>query len=131
MIDYVIADAEDPSDVNYASLPTKGAVVHAWFDDVGMFSPPFKSEYLPKMNVVVRLLYPQDREYIYDERLHYGIDASDDKSKTWSLPSDPKYRFSNFDALINNVDTVVEGFDAGIYAIANRAATEFKRVAKR
>jgi len=128
LIQRVDENPKDPEDFDYAKLQADGAIVHLWYDEVGMYSSTFRSDYLPRVNVVVRLFYPRDEEYIYDERLYYGADAK--AGKNWGILSDPKYRFNSFDALVNNADTVIESLDVGVRAIAERTVQEFQRVTR-
>lgn len=115
-------DPRAPDNIEYAKLPTDDAVLHVWFNDLAMDSPRTSSDYLPRMNVdgyffPTRTAAEEHQTYFY---FRYGADASG--QKPWSIPSDAKYRFPNFDALIERSSDVDASWQDGMREMARRMA---------
>lgn len=117
----------DPEGIDYATLPTQDAVLHVYFNDVSMESSRLSSSYLPRVNVDVVFLPRGDRP---DDgtslSYRYGADASDD-GKSWSIPSDPKYRFPDFGALVSRAADVSESWQKAMRETARRIARDLPR----
>ncbi len=78
------------------------------------------------MNVTVSLLLkPESEDSLYNETFYYGETSRGDKY--WSLPSDPKYSYPDFDNMISRSEHVAESYHAGIQAIAKRIARELRK----
>jgi hypothetical protein len=122
------AKEDDPDDIDYSTVHAQGAVLHVWIQDIGMDSSVWRKDYVPRLTVAVRLIYPMDEEFLYDEWLYYGAEAKEGKS--WSVPGQPRYHFSTFEGMFNNPDQIVEIFDDGIRATAQHVGTEFRRAVK-
>lgn len=119
--------AEDPADIDYKTIATDAPVLHITFDRVAMYSSRLRSDYEHQINVSALLLTAKEEEYLYDEALYYGAESKGEQY--WSIPSDPKYRYANFDELVARQDEVMEGFSAGIRALARHIGKEFNRLA--
>ena len=113
--------SNDPDDVDYSRLPGTEPVLHVYFSEMGMLSSRFSLDYLPKLNVRAVLLQPGFEDYIYDESIYYGVDASGTE-ESWSVPSDPRFKWPNFDALVQQPELVVQSYEAGVDALAARIA---------
>ncbi|AKJ32051.1 hypothetical protein AAW51_5360 [Caldimonas brevitalea] len=125
MLDAPAPPADDPSAIDYTTLPASKPILHVWFEYVGMYSSAFSANYLPQVNVSAYLV---DAKAVDDPLLHetyyYGADARGEQY--WSLPSAPKYRYATFDAMIANREEVAEGFQVGVGAVAQRIARELR-----
>lgn len=113
--------SKDPDNIDYDHLPSADPVLHVYFSEMGMLSSRFSLDYLPKVNVYAALIKPGDEDYIYQEAIRYGVDAGS-QDETWSVPSDPRFRWPSFDALINMPEVVVQSYEAGVDALAARIA---------
>lgn len=127
LIKDVRGPAEDPAYIDYKKIDTDAPVLHITFDRVAMYSSRLRSDYEHQINVSALLLTAKDEEYLYDEALYYGAESKGEQY--WSIPSDPKYRYANFDDLVAKQDEVMEGFSAGIRALARHIGKEFNRLA--
>lgn len=117
---------DDPEDIDYARLQTREPVLHVWFSDVSMQSGQASSVYLPRMDVTVSLLLkPESEGRLYSETFYYG--ESSRGNKYWSLPSDPKYSYADFDNMMTRSAEVAESYQSGVQAIAKRIARELRK----
>jgi hypothetical protein len=117
--------AEDPDDIDYAKLhPEADAILHVYFGDVGMYAAA-ASDYVPRVDVTVKLISTTSQAELYGDYLYYGAEAKK-KKKYWAVPSDPKYRYPDFTDLINRPDSVAESLHAGADALGVRIAEELK-----
>lgn len=125
----VTRPAEDPEDVDYKTIETDAdAILHVYFDDVGLFSGFTSADYLPRVNVQV-LLHSKNRdEYLYDEEFCYGVDAR--SGNGWAIAADPKFSYPTFDNVMARLPEVATAFAAGTQAIGERAAVEIKSALK-
>ena len=116
--------ADDPDDIDYATLhPDADAILHVWITNVGVYAG--WGDYLPRLNVTVKLISSADQSELYSDYLYYGVEAKN-KQKYWAVPSDPKYAFPSFKDLMNRADDAAEGLHAGAEALARRIAEELK-----
>ena len=120
--------AGDPDDVDYARLPGREPVLHVYFSEMGMLSSRLNFDYLPKINVGAALITPGDDDYFYKERIYYGVEAGA-PDESWSVPSDPRFKWPSFDALVDKPEMVVESYEAGVDALAVRIAKNVKALA--
>lgn len=117
--------AEDPDDIDYAKLRTDAdAILHVWIGEVGMYAA-MASDYVPRLNVTVKLISSGNQSELYSDYLYYGADAKK-KKKYWAVPSDPKYAYPHFADLLNRPDNVAESLHAGADALGRRIAEELK-----
>lgn len=118
-----------PDDIDYLKLPTQHAVLHIWFSDVSMDSPRTSSYYLPRVNIDLAFYPKLDPSYAHAQylRYHYGTDAGEDKGHGRDIQSHDKYRFADFDALLNRSDDVQESWRAGLREIARRIARDIHK----
>ena len=115
-------DPKAPDNIEYSKLPTDDAVLHVWFNDLAMDSPRTSSDYLPRVNVDAyffpsRAAVDDHQTYFY---FRYGADAGG--QKPWSIPSDAKYRFPSFDALIERSNDVEASWQEAMREMALRMA---------
>ncbi|MCW7540028.1 hypothetical protein OOT46_19510 [Aquabacterium sp. A7-Y] len=124
LIDGPKGPPDDPDNVDYTKLPTRNPVLHVRFDAMGMYSSQTSLYYLPQLNVSAWLVMPGSESYPFEEGFYYGADSRGEKY--WSLPSDDKYRYGTFETLVNSPDSVAEGYDAGIRAVAKRIGEQLR-----
>lgn len=119
---------DDPEDVDYETIKTDAdAILHVYFDDVGLFSGMTSSDYLPRVNVEVRLHSTKRNEDLYDETLCYGVDAR--HGEKWAI-ADPKFAYPTFDTVMTKIPEIAAAFSAGAQAVGERAAGEIQSAVK-
>lgn len=126
-LDRFARDPAAPDSINYETLPTDDAVLHVWFSDLSMDSPRTSTDYLPRVNVDASFYPKRDafdhQTYFY---FRYGTDASG-SNKPWSIPSDLKYRYPNFESLMSRADEVAESWHVAAREMARRIASGLPR----
>ena len=130
VLDGIARPASSPDDINYLALPGAEPVLHVYFTDVGMYSPRFSPDYIPRVNVTANLLRPNPKteDYAYSENIRYGADSSGDKS--WSIPAADKFKWPNFGALTEHPDEVEASYSAAVDALAEKIALNIRTQAK-
>lgn len=120
-------DPAAPDNIDYAALPTDDAVLHVWFSDLSLDSPRTSTDYLPRVNVDASFYPKRDafdhQTYFY---FRYGTDASG-SARPWSIPSETKYRYPNFEALMSRADEVAESWHVAAREMARRIAAGLPR----
>lgn len=100
-------------------LPTREAVLHVEFTDVGMISPLWSSGYEPRLNARACLLaQPDSSEWLTSDHFYYGADSCGDTA--CSIPTDPNHHYPDLDALIDRAEELAEVYEVAIRAIAAR-----------
>lgn len=116
--------ADAPNNIDASKLPTKDPVLLVYFNEVGMYSSRFSLDYVPKINVYAQLMDSGKDDLGYFDYVYYGADARG--SESWSVPADPKFRWSSFNDLVSQPQKVAEAYDAGVDAIATRLAVNLR-----
>jgi hypothetical protein len=125
LLDNVRRSPRPPHTIDYRSLPTRDAVLHVAFADVGMCSSPWSKDYEPSVNASARLMADRDAsDWLTTDSFYYGADSSGDTA--WSIPADPKYRFPSLEAMVDNADEVAAGYDVAALALAQRIARRLR-----
>lgn len=124
VLEGVARPASDMDNIDYDRLPSKDPVLHVYFSELGMLSSRFSLDYLPKVNVQASLIRPGDDDYMYQETIYYGADSSGLAS--WSIPADPRHKWSSFDAMVERPESVVESYDTAVAALARQIAANIK-----
>ena len=127
LMEGVARPASSLDDIDYPKLATVLPVLHVYFEDVGMYSSRFSLDYIQRVNVTAHLVRPQDEDSIYSETVYYGADAGSKASR--SIPSDPRYKWPSFDALIQQPKEVSDAYGAAIAAIASKIAVNLRTLA--
>lgn len=123
VLEGVLRPPGDLDNVDYAKIVTTAdAVLHVQLTEVGLFSPRSSSNYVPRVNAYGTLFVKGRADYLYDQQVYYGVDAT--SSKAWSIPSDPRFAYNSFDAVLSNIDEVQNAFQVGTYAISKRIAEQ-------
>ena len=116
--------AASPDNIDYSRLPTTEPVLHVYFNEVGMYSARFSTDYVPRVNVSAYLMDSKDGDTVYSETLYYGADASGDK--TVNVPADPGHRWGSFGELVAQPQAVAASYDAAVVALATRIARNIR-----
>jgi hypothetical protein len=116
--------AAAPDDIDYARLPGVAPVLHVYFSELGMFSARFALDYVPRVNVGAALVVSGRKDAIYEESVYYGADSRGIQS--WSVPADPRFKWSSFSALVEKPEAVVESYDVAVTALARQIAVNIK-----
>ena len=118
-----------PEDIDYTKLSHKSdAVLHLFFSEVGLYSPPTSANYFPRVNASGRLIVKSSQEYLYDETIYYGVDAR--AGKSWAIVADEKLIFPDYDYVRNNIELVRSTFSAGVREVSKRMAEQIHATIK-
>ena len=122
--DGVPRKSDAPDEIDYKTLPTEDAVLHVWFNDVGMDSSRLSRDYQTRMNVAAYFFpYPTATDNLWiSPYYYYGADAKGNED--WSIPSAAKYRYPDFDALIARSDDVEASWQEAMREMARRLAND-------
>jgi hypothetical protein len=119
----IARNPEDPDDVDYAKLSySADAVLHLYFDELGIYIQRSSRLYLPRLNASARLHVRGHPALLHDDSVYYGIDATPGKS--WGIVADPRYAYRDVEFVIDNIESLRE-------ALAVRAQEVGKRIAER
>lgn len=112
-------DPDDPDDVDYAKLSySADAVLHVYFDEIGIYIQRWSRQYVPRLNVSGRLHVRGYPTFLYDDTVYYGIDAR--AGKSWGIVSDPKYAYRDVDFVIENIESLREALSVGVQLAGKR-----------
>jgi len=120
----VIRPAASPDNLDYGKLPTPEPVLHVYFNEVGMYSARFSTDYVPRVNLSAYLMDSKDGDTVYSETIYYGADASGDTSG--SVPADARDRWPNFGELVAHPQDVARSYDDAVTALATRIARNIR-----
>ena len=126
----VRANPDDPEDMRYDKIKTDAdAILNVWVTEAGAFSLFSSLVYQPQLNLEVRLV-PRalPEEVLYALSITYGADSG--KADNDSVPSDAKYAFKDYDAIMANLPQVAESLNVGAQAMANQIANQIRREIK-
>ncbi len=115
-------DPDDPGDIEYEKIATDAdAILNVWIQEVGAFSVLSSLVYRPQLNLGVTLIgVGPDGEEFYDETIVYGAHAgSPDQDE---IPSDKKFEYKDYDALMARAPEAVESLQIGVAALAELIA---------
>lgn len=129
ILEEVSRPVDDIDNVNYANLATNAdAVLHVKLTEVGLFSPRSSTNYLPRVNAHGTLFIKGENDYLYDQDIYYGVDAS--KGKAWAIASDKKFAFPTFEVIVANMDEVRNAFETGVHEISKRMSEQINDLIK-
>ncbi|WP_218508980.1 hypothetical protein [Variovorax sp. dw_308] len=117
-------DRKDPYAVDIDKLPGTAPVLHVYFGEAGMDSAKFSRYYQPRVNISVDLVGRGTVGSLYGESIYYGADARGEAS--WSVPAPERFRFPDFESLVDRPAEVVASIDAGIQGLAQQVARNIK-----
>jgi len=116
--------AASPDNVDYGLLPTSEPVLHVYFNEVGMYSARFSTDYVPRVNLSAYLMTAKDGDTVYSETIYYGADASGDSSG--SVPANARDRWGSFGELVAQPQAVARSYDEAVTALAGRIAKNIR-----
>ncbi|RYF48727.1 MAG: hypothetical protein EOO27_34945 [Comamonadaceae bacterium] len=119
---------KDPNYIDPKKLPTTDPVFHVQFNEVGMYSSRFSMDYVPRMNVYAELIDSANNDFGYSDYVYYGADARG--AAPWSIPSDPAFKWSSFNAMVERPQGVTDAYNAAVDAIAVRLAANLREEVK-
>jgi hypothetical protein len=123
ILDGVARPADDLDNIDYDKVSTNAdAILHLWISQVGLYSSPLSSNYIPRVNASGKLFVRGEDDNVYDEDLYYGVDAK--KGKTWAILPDPKYAYPSFDAVVARIEEVRSSFADGTREISTRMSAQ-------
>jgi len=116
--------AASPDHIAYGKLPTSEPVLHVYFNEVGMYSARFSTDYVPRVNLSVDLMTGSDHDSVYSETIYYGADASGESSR--SVPANARDRWGSFGELVAKQQEVTRSYDDAVNALATRIARNIR-----
>jgi len=116
--------AASPDHIAYGKLPTSEPVLHVYFNEVGMYSARFSTDYVPRVNLSVDLMTGSDHDSVYSETIYYGADASGESSR--SVPANARDRWGSFGELVAKPQEVTRSYDDAVTALATRIAKNIR-----
>lgn len=116
--------AASPDNIDYGMLPTSEPVLHVYFNEVGMYSARFSTDYVPRVNLSAYLMTAKDGDTVYSETIYYGADASGDSSG--SVPAKARDRWGSFGELVAQPQEVARSYDDAVTALATRIAKNIR-----
>jgi len=117
-----------PHDIDSLVDTDADAILQVYFDNVGLFSSSFSTDYLPRVDIRATLYSPQRKDELYDETLYYGVDA--DAGESTSIAADPKLAYPSFDNVMTRIPEITAVFVAGTQTIGERLVQQIKIVLK-
>lgn len=125
LLDGVKRTPDDMDGIDFTTLTTLDAPLHVTFSDVGMYRRHPFSDFEPRVNARAFLkASPDAKGWVTGDYFFYGVDARGDMD--WTIPSEPKYRYASWDALLDGADAVAESFERAIDAIAQRITRQLR-----
>lgn len=125
VLDGIARPPNDPEDIDLGKIATDAdAVLQVYFDDVGLFSSRFSTDYLPRVNVRATLHSTRRDEDFYDDTICYGVDAR--SGKAWAIPADPRFAYPSFDDVMARLPEVAEVFAVATQAIGKHLVAQIK-----
>jgi hypothetical protein len=82
-------------------------------------------DYFPSVQVNVRVVKRVSREVVYQERVAYGYEWK--YGQPVQIPSDAKYRFKDFPALMADVPLAVDGLRAGVPKVVSQLGRDLSQ----
>ena len=123
VLENVARDPVNPAEINYDKLQFDAdAVLHLYFSEIGLYSPPSSPDYLPRVNAGGRVFVKGRPDYLYNETLCFGVDAR--PGKGWAIVADEKLAFPNFEFVLNNIDVVRNAFSTGVQEVSKRMSEQ-------
>jgi len=124
VLEGVSRPAASPDHIDYGKLPTSEPVLHVYFNEVGMYSARFSTDYVPRVNLSAYLMTAKDGDSVYSETIYYGADASGDSSG--SVPANARDRWGSFGELVAKPQEVTRSYDDAVTALATRIAKNIR-----
>ena len=118
-----------PDSVDYEKLDySADAILHLYFSQIGIYSPPWSINYVPRVNATGIVFVKGHRDYLYDETIYFGADARE--GKKWAIMADEKYAYPDFDFVLKNLASVQGAFSAGVREVSKRMSEHIHAAVK-
>jgi hypothetical protein len=121
--------AADKKTDDYSDIHTdKTTILSVWFGPVGFVSSAkLSTEFQPWLIVHARLLDATTKRILYEKVFDVGYKLSMANSmKMEAVPTDPKYRFGDFNDLMGHSDLAIEALSSAVTVVAERIAADVK-----
>ena len=119
----VRANPENPAEIRYHRIVTDAdTILNVWIKEAGAFSVLSSVAYQPQLNLEVRLVSKLSEESLYNLSIDYG--ANSGKTDYDSIPSDPKYRYKDYETVMGKLPELVEALHIGAQALADQIASQ-------
>jgi len=129
LLDNIPRPVDDPEDIELAKIDTDAeAILQVYFDNVGLLSSSFSTDYLPRVDIRATLYSPQRKDELYDETLYYGVDAS--AGEPTSIAADPTFAYPSFENVMTRIPEITAVFATGTQAIGERLVEQIKTALK-
>jgi hypothetical protein len=89
-----------------------------------MDSARFSSFYLPRLSIGATLSSVPAGDTLASSYPRYGADAK--ANAEGSIEAEARFRFPDFDALMNRTSDVIDSFDAGIQKLAQHVVRDIR-----
>jgi hypothetical protein len=125
----VIRDPTDSTIVNYDKLDySADAILHLYFTEIGIYSPPWSNDYVPRVNASATIFVKGHAHYLFEETIYYGADARE--GKQWAIKADEQFAYPNFDFVLNNLESLTSAFSVGVREISKRMVEQIHYAVK-
>ena len=127
LLDTVPRPSDDPERIELEKLRTQtDAVLQVYFEQVGLLSTRFSTDYIPTVNVHATLRVTGSEEDLYDETLYYGVDARPEGPS--SIAAAPEYAYPSFEIAMLKVPAIAGALAAASDAIGQLLTSQLKVV---
>lgn len=129
VINDIARKPDDPDNVDLEKLGfSEDAAVHVMFSDVGLVSTRTSVLYLSRVNAEAKVLAKNRDDYLFDDRVYYGVDAQ--KDDDWTIPANEPGAYSSFEDIQTNIDIVIARFRIGAQEAGRRLALKINDAIK-
>ena len=130
VLDHIERIADDPEEFDYQRIATDAdVIVHVRVRDLGLYSPTFTNDYVTQLDLSVIVAGHRSGVLLVDDDFNYGVNGN--RKEYWAVPASDKYRFSHFGDILDESDTVVEGWHVGAKALAARIIEHLDELPRR
>lgn len=129
ILENVTRTPRDPDNIDYEKLTyAADAVLHLYFSEIGIYSPPATVDYLPRLNASGVIFVKGHPDYLYGETIYYGVDSREGKS--WGVSADPKFAYRDFETVLSGIESLKEAFSIGVKEVTQRMAEQIHAALK-
>lgn len=116
---------KDPEKIDLDKIKADAdAILHVYFDEIGLYSTNLSPDYLPRINVRAALQSTKIDDELYGEKLCWGIDAQ--PGEGWAIQADRKIAYNTFDIVMTQLPDIANQFEGATQALAKRMVTRMK-----
>lgn len=116
---------KDPEKIDLDKIKADAdAILHVYFDEIGLYSTNLSPDYLPRINVRAALQATKIDDELYGEKLCWGIDAQ--MGEGWAIQADRKIAYNSFDIVMAQLPDIANHFEEATQALAKRMVARMK-----